>query len=763
MTARELLTVDPAVAERAFRTEHLQAELVIVGGGLAGTCAAITAARAGTRVVLVQDRPVLGGNASSEVRLWALGATAHMFNNNRWSREGGVLDELLVENTYRNPEGNAVLFDAVLLDKVVAEDNIRLLLNTAATAVAKDGGRITSVTAFCSQNSTRYEVAAPLFCDASGDGVLGYLAGGAYRMGAEGRDEFGELFAPSESYGGLLGQSIYFYSKDVGVPVTFTPPDYALADITKIPRWRSFNTSVQGCRLWWIEYGGRLDTVHDTEEIKWELWKVVYGVWNHLKNSGEFPEAETLTLEWVGLIPGKRESRRFEGLYMLRQQDLVEQRRHDDAIASGGWSIDLHPADGVFSEHAGSNHLHPRGVYQVPYRCLVSRDVPNLLLAGRIISVSHVAFASTRVMATCAQIGQAAGMAAVLCGRAGVLPAELVEPERMRTLQRELLRTGQHIPGVPLDDPEDLAQRAELSASSSFILGTLPDDAPPVPLDHPRAQLLPLPAGPLPQLTLTVDVAAPTTLTVELRAGNQPDDYTPDVVLATQDFTLDAGPAQQITVDVAGAVDQPRYIFVVLLQNDDVAVHTTTRHATGLVSVQHKSTQEADESVGRPRVEFWTPERRPDGRNFAVSIDPPVQAWQVENLRNGHARPTAQPNAWAAGLDDERPTVRLRWDGVQQIGRVELSFDTDFDQAMESVSWNHAERAMPFCARDYVVRAGDRVVAERTGNHQTRNTLTFDPPLATDDLSVEIVASHGDVPVALFDLRCYEPVRNERM
>ncbi|WP_427896085.1 FAD-dependent oxidoreductase [Kribbella sp. GL6] len=746
---------EPATADRTFRTEHLRADLVVVGGGLAGTCAAITAARAGARVVLVQDRPVLGGNASSEVRLWALGATAHMFNNNRWSREGGVIDELLVENTFRNPEGNAVLFDAVLLDKVVAEDNITLLLNTAATAVSKDGSRITSVTAFCSQNSKRYELSAPLFCDASGDGVLGYLAGAAYRMGAESKEEFGELFAPSESYGALLGQSIYFYSKDVGVPVRFTPPAYALDDITKIPRWRSFNTKVQGCRLWWIEYGGRLDTVHDTEEIKWELWKVVYGVWNHLKNSGEFPEAETLTLEWVGLIPGKRESRRFEGLTMLTQQDLVEQRRHDDAIASGGWSIDLHPADGVFSEHAGSSHLHPRGVYQIPYRSLVSRDVGNLLLAGRIISVSHVAFASTRVMATCAQLGQAAGMAAILCARDGLLPAELVEPERMRTLQRELLRTGQHIPGVRLEDPDDLAQRAELSASSSLVLDSLPDDGPVVPLDHSRAQLLPLPAGPLPQLTVTVDVAAPTTLTVELRTGNRPDDYTPDVVLGTQRFSLGAGLGQRLKVDVDGAVDQPRYVFLLLRENDDVSVRTTTRRVSGLVSVEHKSTQEADESVGRPRVEFWTPERRPDGHNFAVAVDPPVRAWPVDDLRNGHARPTSHPNAWVADPEDGRPTVRLRWEDTQRISRVELAFDTDSDHAMESVLWNHLEHAMPFCAKHYVVRSGGRVVAERTDNHQTRNTLTFDPPLETADLSVEIVSSQGDVPAALFEVRCY--------
>ena len=280
------MLIAPAAAHRDLTTQRLSSDLVIVGGGLAGTCAAIAAARAGIKVVLVQDRPVLGGNASSEVRLWILGATSHMGNNNRWAREGGIVDELLVENTYRNPEGNPLILDTLLLEKTTAEKNLTLLLNTAVYEVAKDGpganghrDAITSVRAFCSQNSTRYELTAPLFCDASGDGVVGFLAGAAFRMGAESREEFGEKFAPSKEYGELLGHSLYFYSKDVGRPVKFTPPAYALRDITQIPRYRSFSTRDYGCRLWWLEYGGRLDTVHDTEAIKWELWRVVYGVW----------------------------------------------------------------------------------------------------------------------------------------------------------------------------------------------------------------------------------------------------------------------------------------------------------------------------------------------------------------------------------------------------------------------------------------------------------------------------------------------------
>ena len=155
-------------AGREFRTEELHADLVVVGGGMSGTCCAITAARAGARVVLIQDRPVLGGNASSEVRLWIIGANTHGDTNNRWAREGGVLDEILVENVYRNRGGNAVIFDTVVLDKVVQEPNITLLLNTSVIGVGKDGDSIASVRGFCGINQTMYTVHAPLFCDASG-------------------------------------------------------------------------------------------------------------------------------------------------------------------------------------------------------------------------------------------------------------------------------------------------------------------------------------------------------------------------------------------------------------------------------------------------------------------------------------------------------------------------------------------------------------------------------------------------------------------
>ncbi|MEA4852062.1 MAG: FAD-dependent oxidoreductase, partial [Paludibacter sp.] len=314
-------------------------DLVVVGGGMTGVCCAITAARQGIKVALIQDRPVLGGNASSEVRLWVLGATSHMGNNNRWSREGGVIDEILVENTFRNKEGNPVLFDMVLVDKVLAEKNIELFLNTVVFDVKKSSERvISSVTAFNPQNQTEYIFEADIFADCSGDGIVSYLSGASFRIGAEDKEENLELFAPDKNeYGELLGHSIFFYMKDTGKAVKYVAPDFALknieSSISKVMKPEYFNVNQHGCKYWWLEYGGRIDTIHDTEAIKYELWKVVYGIWDYIKNSGKYPDSANYTLEWVGVIPGKRESRRFKGHYMLTQQDVIEQRNHYDSVA----------------------------------------------------------------------------------------------------------------------------------------------------------------------------------------------------------------------------------------------------------------------------------------------------------------------------------------------------------------------------------------------------------------------------------------------
>lgn len=744
---------------RSLKTENLTADLVVVGGGLAGTCAAITAAREGLQVVLIQDRPVLGGNASSEVRLWSLGATSHMGNNNRWSREGGLVDEILVENMYRNKEGNPLIFDTVLLDRVRQEPNIRLLLNTAVYEVQKSTpDTIAGVTGFCSQNSTRYVVEAPYFCDASGDGIVGFQAGAAFRMGAEISDEFGEQFTPDESYGELLGHTIYFYSKDVGKPVKYVAPDYALKNIEEIPRYRNVNVKEHGCKLWWIEYGGRKDTVHDTEDIKWELWKVVYGVWDYIKNSGKFPEAETMTLEWVGTIPGKRESRRFEGDTMMIQQDVIEQREHVDAVAVGGWSLDLHPSDAVYSKESPCNQWHSKGVFGIPYRCYYSRNISNLFLAGRIISASHVAFGSTRVMLTCAHGGAAVGMAAAHCLRDRLQPRDLTDPIRMAALQNALNCSGQAIPGIPLNRHGDLAQTASVSASSTLQLSELAADGPWLDLKYPVAQLLPLTPEDCPTVELRVRATDACELRVALRVSDKVANFTPEKTLCEQTFQLSKG-EQTIEFSITSGVDVDRYGFLCLYGIEGAEVLCSEQRITGLMTVSKKfnhavsntGEQVPPEGIGIDRFEFWVPDRRPAGHNLAFRFSTQLKAFEAANVTNGTFRPVTTSNAWVADLSDTSPRLELTWDTKQTVREIVLHFDTDFDHAMETSQWGHPENVMPFCVREYVIRDADGQELHRcTGNYQTINRIQFDEPICTSSLVIELAHPSENVPAALF-------------
>jgi hypothetical protein len=752
----------PSSNPRPLRRETIQADLIIVGGGLAGTCAAIAAAREGISVVLVQDRPVLGGNASSEVRLWALGATSHMGNNNRWSREGGIVDEILVENLYRNREGNTLLFDALLLEKVRLEPNIRLLLNTAACEVElAEPGKISAVHAFCSQNATLYDLRAPLFCDASGDGIVGFQAGAAFRMGAESAEEFGEGFAPDRGFGELLGHTIYFYSKDVGRPVKYVAPAFALKDITRIPRFKDIKLYHHGCNFWWIEFGGRLDTIHETEDIKWELWKIVYGIWDYVKNSGNFPGAETMTLEWVGTIPGKRESRRFEGDYMLRQQDVVEQRPHPDAVAVGGWSLDLHPADAVYGSGPSCMQWHSKGVYGIPYRCYYSRNISNLFLAGRLISASHVAFGSSRVMLTCAHGGVAVGVAAAQCARIGLQPRDLTEPARMLQLQSALNHLGQAIPGVPACQDGNLAKDAKITASSTLAVAEIPADSDSWrKLEFPLAQLLPFEPGYTPTVELRVRCTTATELRVSLRVSLKPENFTPELMIEEIVVPLAVG-EQVVQIPFTRGVDVACFAFLTLGENPHVQVPLSGFRCTGLLSVENKfdrkvavsGEQSPPPGIGVDRFEFWLPTRRPGGQNLPLRLDPPLPAFCTDFLTNGWNRPLRRTNAWAADLADPTPVLELSWPAPVSIRTIDLHFDTDFDHAMETSQWGHPEDVMPFCVRSYRIKDVDgRLLFQCDENHQTINRIRLEVPVRTDRLRIEIDHPHSDVPAALFGI-----------
>ena len=435
-------------------------DFVVVGGGMSGVCAAIAAARKGVKTALIHNRPVLGGNASSEIRMHICGADHHMSVPN--ARETGILEEILLENKRRNTEMVYPIFDSVLWEKVYYQENLTLYLNTHMTEVLCDGDRIEAVCALQMTTEKTFCIFGSLFLDATGDGVLGAKAGAEYRMGRESSSQYGESLAPETEDPYTMGNSLMFKARDMGYEVPFIKPFWANTYTEDQLRLRDHSDITSG--YWWIELGGgEQDVISHGEELRDELLKAVFGVWDHIKNGGEHG-AECMELEWVGFLPGKRESRRLIGDYVLTEKDCLESTRFDDAVAYGGWPMDIHTVEGFLNESDVPTVWNQvNGIYSIPYRCLYSKNIRNLFLGGRAISCSHVAFSSTRVMGTCGVAGQAAGTAAAMAVKKNLEPRELLD--YVGELQQELLKDDCYIPFVVNQDPDDYARQAVVTAT----------------------------------------------------------------------------------------------------------------------------------------------------------------------------------------------------------------------------------------------------------------------------------------------------------
>ena len=431
-----------------LETRTLTADLCVIGGGMAGICAAVAAARGGASVVLMQERPVLGGNASSEIRMWVCGA--HGENN----RETGIIEEIALENLRRNPTKNFYIWDTVLYDFVLREKNITLLLNCACMDAAVEEGifadgrnrRITSVKGYQMTTQRFIEVRATHYADCSGDSILAPLTGALYREGREGKHDFGEptyVESPDKLH---MGMSCLIQGRETDRPVAFIPPPFSLQLTDDDFRHRSPSMDSSYENFWYLELGGSRDAIGDTEEVAKDLRALAMGTWDYVKNSGSY-DADNWELEFFGFLPGKRESRRMVGEYIITANDLLENTQFPDTVAYGGWPIDDHYPDGFYHEGRPNTNILPERPYSVPYRALYSKNVENLFFAGRNISMTHFAMSSMRVMATCALMGQAVGTAAALATRYGLTPHG-VYTQRLAALQTALMEADCFLPAL---------------------------------------------------------------------------------------------------------------------------------------------------------------------------------------------------------------------------------------------------------------------------------------------------------------------------
>lgn len=790
--------------------EDMRFDIVVVGGGLAGVCAAIAAARecrllqcAQGTVALVHDRPVLGGNASSEIRVMPHGAG----HDHPWALETGIVHELMLEERVRNHirwDSGATnsICDLVLWEAVRAEPDLTLFLNTSVRGVsmgkAATDGRpsLGAVHAVQFGTEREFDIAGRLFIDASGDGVVGAAAGADFRLGRESRREFGETFAPVEADAGCQGSSLLLQARDVGYPVPFTPPPYA-ADY---PTEESLHGRPHGSfhhGFWWIEVGFPFETIRDNEDIRDELLRHVLGAWDHMKNHcPRFKEqASTWVLDWFGWLPGKRESRRIMGDHILTERDIQQGTVFPDRVAHGGRFIDLHTIGGILAKDQPGNpvdvdpELWERmdvRPYSIPLRSLYSRTIANLFMAGRDISATHVAHGSTRVMLTCAAIGQAVGTAAAHCIVQGRSPRDQTALG-VTEVQQSLLRQGCYVPHLANADTADLARQATVLASSSGALTVQPElDAAGLPLVRsrrwalsvPRAVLFPISARCMRCAWLWLENDGDTAQRVRagLRAAEDVWDFRSRHDLGSASAVVEAGYAGWVSFDFGADLDPHHlyWIYTDALADAGELVYWRYRvdPPIGVVSAWQRPTSGHWNYLQR-KGRWGSP---PEGyHGLCLQVEPPSLPYEPDSVLSGVTRPEAWPNAWVSDPEQGMPQwVELRWPHPVEFNHVELVFDTNLNRNPETTM---PLTRRPECVRDYELHTlaasaspsfgnrsngGERQVwlplLRVDGNYQRRRVHSLDT-VRTAALRLQIHATNGDQSARVYEIRVYNQRR----
>jgi len=733
---------------------------VMVGGGLAGITAAISAARLGSKVALVQNRPVLGGNSSSEIRVRVGGAGSEIevagVGNLPWARETGIIEELFVEDRPRDPshletsETNSI-WDLVLYEKVRKEKNIALFLNTHAREANTTGNLIEKVV--CTQLGSEKTIClkGKIFVDATGDGTVAKYAGAEYRMGREAQCEFNEELAPLEADGLTMGNSLSFHARDVGHPVKFEPPSWA----EDFPSDRDLpfrNHSKIHAGYWWIEVGNPpFDTIGDNEKIRDELIRQLLGVWDHIKNHGDHG-ADNYVLDWIGMVPGKRESRRIIGDYILNEKDIKSAKLFPDRVAYGGWWFDLHTPGGILAkdkppEPAFAEEptvLKKKMVpvpFAIPFRCLYSKNIKNLMMAGRDISVTHVALGPTRQMGTCAVIGQAVGTAVYLCSKYDTTPRNIHE-NHVEELQQLLLKQDCYIPMLENQDGQDRARKAKVTSSSTatlkFLKGQQRDE-----LDVIRAQLFPVTGSHIDSIRLLLESrrSNDTDVSLGLRQAKHIWDFAGNKDLVVARGKVPAHSFGWVRFQIDQDVTPHKLYWVHLPKKENIFWTRCDNHPVGTVS--------AFRFLGTWKVQKCV---------YSMTLNPPSTPYEPLNTVNGSpTRPEKWTNIWISDAEEEFPqTIEVNFGKPVQFNTVCLTFDTNLNK--EYFYTPPLYRA-PECVRDYTIEylGGKewRSLTSVKGNYQSRRIHTF-RTVVSSKIKVTIHATNGSRSAHIYGIRVYD-------
>lgn len=741
------------MAER--QCQRVEADFTVVGAGIAGMIAAVSAARQGLRVALINDRPVPGGNASSEIGVAISGACHQSCNPSVYSKECGIMEELrnmITEYAASGGYGEFALLDAVFFDFLEREKNLVLYLNTTVMEVSEEKGEIISVRAYHSRSEQWFEFVSPLYADCSGDGILAFKAGARFRQGRDAKRDFGEFWAPEEGDSTTMGNTVFFEIEDMGHPVEYHRPAFAY-DITQMEfmKWldkkenfRSFGVSG---KFWTLEIGGDRNIIKDNEEITMELRRLVFGIWDYVKNSGRYPNASNYALKRVYTMAGIRESRRFIGEYTLTETDIEEKRRFEDSVCIGGWPMDVHAPKGLYDEAPASHFIPVTSIYNIPYRCLYARDVKNLFLAGRNISATHIAMGSTRVMATCGCMGQAVGTAAALCAKESVNPGQV----DIKALQRKLIADDQTIVGWSDCLAPELSKGWQVTASSEKICQAVREDKW-ISLDRNYGLSIPVQTERLDSVSVKVKNCGgkPEELSVDILEGRCRSSYLPEKRVKTVVVPVKAEHDGWLKLPLNAAPGEDGKVHFVLRKHPAFQICTSTERPLGVISHHYYTESEKrgynhDSCPLAPACGYFAKDHKRIAPLCFCGLEPEQRLYRPENILNDYSRPYGQPNLWISA-EGESQWISLHSDSPRRIEELQLLFDTGLDEEERRLE------PAPTLVKSYSVEINGRVIYQKADNYYRLNRISLQENEVTD-IRIRIESSHGGGEARIYALR----------
>jgi hypothetical protein len=754
-------------------------DVLVIGAGVSGYCAAIEAGRCGCDVVLLEKDEVLGGNSGPNLGVGITGADRY----NAFGTETGLIQELQEEAAWQDafthvtpgtmPYNISRRYEAVV-QTALEQANVRVLKRHYARepiVVPATEDRDTRIVGVLVEDLAAYRSVAievkHVVIEASGDGHIGVLAGADYDVGSEARDEYGERSAPSQRTSTVQGSSLVALAHRTHRPVFFqappgTPPYQPRVWQDSLSSYidhthsgtRSHTWDEDLIFLYITETGGHLHTIRDDGRIYEILLKQLWAEWDHLKNGPHREQTRDWDLIWVSPKAGKRESRRFLGDVVLTQTDLEAGRRFPDDIAYGGHDLDDHQPVGEAASIVA--HSIPP-MYGIPYRACYSRNIENLLLAGRLLSATHLAHSSTRLMRTGGAVGQAVGLAAAICSERGCTPRD-VYTQHLDELQRRLLQRDGTILARSVPDEDDLAPRARVTASSALRFN-----------DQIIAQWVPLlrPAGNIlwdwPEHLEGIELSVrnlterPQSLTITAQRARRERRWRTMAefhVAGWDDLAVDAfetlgtieahvpprfegwllvEPEQPIALGAKDPASDADRVLLSLARNPDVEVGLTARR------------WEIAEAVEQPRDEqAW----RRLGVMMGMRLTPAPLLGDARNAVDGYARRFSHgpTHMWISDPEAGLPqTLELAWPQPVTVGTVSLTWD-NLTRFRHDAPWEAGRRVADYLAKSYLVegwdgRAWRTLVEERCNMHRFRQHSM--EPVSIDRLRLRVLATHG--------------------